>query len=159
MLKPALILAIVTAVSFQSLQAQQLPTLSPEEEAVRKLEREWLDAYEQHSAEAMDRIVAEDFMITFPNGKTQNKAQLMAMMKKPRKEGAPVTRFYTEEVQSRKYGDTVILTGRVVFETKGKDKTTKEVSRYTDTYVKREGRWQVAASHLSNAPEKTPESK
>lgn len=118
MSKRALILAIVAAVSFTSLQAQQVPgkALSPEEEAVRKLEREWLDAYEQHSAEAMDRIVAEDFTLTFPNGKTQNKAQIMAMMIKPRREGGPTTRFYTEEVQSRRYGDTVILTGRVVFE-------------------------------------------
>ena len=151
----ALILAIVTALSFHSLHAQQVAALSPEEEAVRKLEREWLDAYEQHSAEAMDRIVAEDFMITFPDGSTQTKAQIMAMIKKPRRERAPTRRFHTEESQSRRYGDTVILTGRVVIETNADGKTKKETSRYTDTYVKREGRWQVVASHLSNAPEKT----
>ena len=161
MSKRALILVVVAAVSLHSLQAQEVPAkvVSPEEETVRKLEREWLDAYEQRSAEAMDRIVAEDFMITFPNGKTQNKAQIMAMMKKPPKEGAPTIRFFTEEAQSRKYGDTVILTGRVVFESKADDKTTQEASRYTDTYVKREGRWQVVASHLSNVPEKTPDKK
>jgi hypothetical protein len=32
------------------------------------------------------------------------------------------------------------------------DGTTSEThQRYTDTYVKRDGRWQVVASHLSNA--------
>jgi hypothetical protein len=53
-------------------------------------------------------------------------------------------------VKSRAYGDTVILIGKVVTEVRCGDKTVREQSRYTDTYVKRDGRWQVVASHLSN---------
>jgi len=46
----------------------------------------------------------------------------------------------------------VILTGRVVTEYQRDGQTTsKEEQRYTDTWVKRNGRWQVVASHLSNA--------
>ena len=54
------------------------PAAAKAEEEVKKLEREWLDAYEKNDAEAMDRIVAEDFTITFPNGSVQTKPQLMA---------------------------------------------------------------------------------
>lgn len=62
-------------------------------------------------------------------------------------------RFYTESVQSRAYGDTVILLGRVISEYERDGKAVKEQSRYTDTYVRRNGCWQVVASHLSNVEE------
>jgi ketosteroid isomerase-like protein len=123
------------------------------EEEVRRLEREWLDAYERHDAAAMDRIVAEDFTITFPNGAMQTKPQLMTMIKTPPKPGQPRMKFSTEGVQSRAYGDTVILTGRVVSEYERDGKTVREQMRYTDTYVRTKGRWQVVASHLSNVEE------
>ncbi|HWS54412.1 MAG TPA: nuclear transport factor 2 family protein [Pyrinomonadaceae bacterium] len=127
---------------------------SKAEQEVRRLEREWLDAYEKNDAGAMDRIVAEGFTITFPNGSVQTKAQLMGMIRAPRK-GAP-PKFHTEAVESRAYGDTVILTGRVVAEFQQDGKTVRDVSRYTDTYVRVGGRWQVVASHLSAAGEPRP---
>jgi len=133
-------------------QAAQ-PKHSRAELEVRRLERQWLDAYEQNDADAMERIVAEDFTITFPNGAVQTRPQLMAMIRAPRRDGQPRMRFYTEGVQSRAYGDTVILLGRVVTEYERGGKTVKEQSRYTDTYVRRGGRWQVVASHLSNVEE------
>ena len=123
-------------------------TVTKAEDEVRKLERQWLDAYEQHDADAMNRIVADDFVITFPNGTQQTKPQLMSMIKSPG--SGPKMRFHTEDVRSRSYGDTVILMGRVVTEYERDGKPVKEQSRYTDTYVRRNGRWQVVASHLSN---------
>lgn len=134
--------------------AARQDSLSKAEQEVRRLEREWLDAYERNDAAAMDRIVAEDFTITFPNGSMQTKAQLMAMIRAPRK-GAP-PKFHTESVASRAYGDTVILTGRVVGEFQQDGKTVRDVSRYTDTYAKVGGRWQVVASHLSAAESPRP---
>lgn len=96
--------------------------------------------------------MADDFSITFPNGSMQTKAQIMASIKNPRSAGGTAMKFHTEEVQARVYGDTVILRGRVVTEYQREGQTTsKEEQRYTDTYVKRNGRWQVVAPHLSNA--------
>lgn len=121
---------------------------------VQKLERAWLDAYEQHDEKAMNAIVADDFTITFPNGSMQTKAQILASLKRPRPAGRSI-KFHTEEVQARVYGDTVILIGRVVTEYQRDGQTaSKEEQRYTDTYVKRDGRWQVVASHLSNSGQK-----
>ena len=124
---------------------------------VQKLERAWLDAYEKRDAEAMDAIVAEGFTITFPDGSRQTKSQILASLKKPGNISGSSVRFHTEEVDARVYGDTVILSGRVVTEWLRDGETrSKELQRYTDTYVKRNGRWQVVASHLSNeAPRKT----
>jgi uncharacterized protein (TIGR02246 family) len=152
MIKKVIILATLIAASCgltNSLLAQQ-QNITKAEEEVRKLERRWLDAYEQNNAEVMDRIVADDFTITFPSGTIQTKPQLMAMIKAPKRAPTPRMRFYTEDVQSRAYGDTVILIGRVVTEYERDGKTVREQSRYTDTYVRRNGGWQVVASHLSN---------
>lgn len=112
---------------------------------VRALEREWLDAYEKRDTDAMQRIVAEDFTIYFENGDSQTKAQLVAMI--ARNAGKPGPKFVTEDVVARAYGDTVVLTGRVI------NTTQKSASRYTDTYVRRNGRWQVVASHLGKVKE------
>ena len=121
-------------------------------QTVQKLERLWLDAYEQHDEKAMTAIVADNFVITFPDGSMQTKAQIIGSLQRPRREGGPTQKFHTEDVQARVYGDTVVLTGRVVTEYQRDGQTmSKEQQRYTDTYVKRDGRWQVVASHLSNA--------
>ncbi|MDQ3118646.1 MAG: nuclear transport factor 2 family protein [Verrucomicrobiota bacterium] len=157
-----LLLTLVLSAATMPVAAQETDrpaSPSSTEEEVRRLEREWLDAYEKYDAEAMGRIVADDFAITFPNGRIQTKAQIMAMLKRPRREGAPTTRFRTDEVQARSYGDTVILMGKVIEQSEREGKATTEASRYTDTYVKREGRWQVVASHLSNVPAAKAEQK
>jgi ketosteroid isomerase-like protein len=107
------------------------------------------------TSKAMESIVADDFTITFSEGSMQTKAQLMDSIKVPRKPGS-TQKFWTEDVRARVYGDTVVLTGRVVSEFPRGDKLVREESRYTDTYAKRNGRWQVVASHLSdNKPPKT----
>jgi uncharacterized protein (TIGR02246 family) len=118
---------------------------------VQRLERAWLDAYEQRDEKAMNAIVVDDFMITFPDGSQQTKPQIIASLKGPRSAGRPVPKFYTENVQARVYGDTVVLSGRVVTEYRRDGQvTSKEQQRYTDTYVKLNGSWRVVASHLSN---------
>jgi uncharacterized protein (TIGR02246 family) len=121
-------------------------------QAVQKLERAWLDAYEQHDEKAMTAIVADDFIITFPDGSMQAKSQIVQSLKSAGGGQRPSMKFHTEEVRARVYGDTVILTGLVVTEYQRDGQTmSKEQQRYTDTYVKRNGRWQVVASHLSNS--------
>ncbi|HYC61985.1 MAG TPA: nuclear transport factor 2 family protein [Thermoanaerobaculia bacterium] len=121
------------------------------EREVRKLERAWLDAYEQYDTAAMNAIVADDFVITFPDGSTQTKAQVVASIKTPPPPGNS-TRFHTTETRARVYGDTVVLTGNVIGTYSQNGKSSSEHYRYTDTYVKQGGRWQVVASHLSKAP-------
>jgi hypothetical protein len=78
-------LLIVAASSLSFAQEVQQPKLTKAEDEVRKLERQWLDAYEQHDSVAMNRIVADDFTITFPNGAIQTKPQIMSMIKAPRR--------------------------------------------------------------------------
>lgn len=151
-------IALMLLACFGSAFAQNDPA-----RVVQKLERAWLDAYEQHDEKAMNEIVADDFVITFPDGSMQTKPEVMAQIRMPRRADSPTSKFHTEDVRARVYGDTVVLTGRVISEWRRGDETVSQNRmRYTDTYVKRNGRWQVVASHLSNAilgqkPEQSPD--
>jgi CubicO group peptidase (beta-lactamase class C family) len=145
--------AISSAAPQVLVSPQPQQTLSQAEQEVRKLEREWLDAYEQHDLAAMERIVADDFRLTQPDGGVQTKSDILSALRVPRDSGRPAPKFSTAEVQSRVEGDSVILTGRFIqrMEREGNTKTFE--LRYTDNYVKRQGRWQVVASQLSRIPQ------
>jgi CubicO group peptidase (beta-lactamase class C family) len=129
-------------------QPGQAPSQSEQE--VRKLEREWLNAYEQHDAAAMNRILADEFILTNSDGTVQTKAQIMEMIGSQRPGAGPSFTFSTEDTQVRVDGDTVILSGRVLQKGQRNGQSVIMQSRYSDTYVKRQGRWQVVASQLSS---------
>jgi CubicO group peptidase (beta-lactamase class C family) len=134
-------------------QGQSRQSLSQAELEVRKLEREWLDAYEQHDAAAMDRILADDFKLTESSGAVQTKADIVVALKAPRGSNRGQPKFSTEDVQSRVEGDKVILTGRFIQRMERDGQTTTMVARYTDIYMKRQGRWQVVSSQLTRIPQ------
>lgn len=85
----------------QTPKPQNEKPLTEAEQEVRKLEREWLDAYEKHDAEAMNRIVSDDFKLTFSNGSVQTKADVLAQLKSAQNANHPSPKFSTEDVQSR----------------------------------------------------------
>jgi len=137
-------------------QSQVQQQLSEAEREVKKLEREWLDAYEKYDAEAMNRIVSDDFKLTFSNGSVQTKADILAQLKSAQDANRPSPKFSTEDVLSRVEGDTVILTGRVIQQMTRDGQTRMVQMRYTDTYAMRQGRWQVIASQLRGDDPRTP---
>ena len=126
------------------------------EQELLKLERDWLDAYTKRDVAAMERIEADDFMITFADGVMRTKADEIASLKGPAPAGTPPI-FMTAETKVRLYGDTAVLTGKVIMkgtyaEGSKKGEEYNLQYRYTDVYVKRSGRWQVVASHLTGLP-------
>jgi uncharacterized protein (TIGR02246 family) len=133
-------------------RSQQRPWIGKSEQEVRKLERAWLDAYEHYDAKAMNSLVADDFTITYADGSLQTKTQIMANLKKAFGSALSPSTFSTENVQARVYGSAVILIGRVVERSRGKDQMIVSEARYTDTYVKQDGRWRVVASQLTALP-------
>lgn len=130
-------------------QSKNEQLLSEAEREVRKLEREWLDAYEKRDAEAMSRILSDDFKLTFSNGSVQTKADILAQIKSAQDSGRPSPKLSTEDVQSRVEGDSVILTGRFIQRTGRDDQARTMQMRYRDIYAKRGGRWQIIASQLT----------
>lgn len=138
------VFVLIAATTLAGIQANAQQDQGQAEE-VKKVERQWLDAYEKHDSAAMDKIVANDFTGTLPDGSVQTKS-VMRLVKNPRPPDMPAPKFYSQEVKAHVYGDTVVLTGKIITEWPGGN---KQQARYTDTYVKRNGSWQVVASHTS----------
>lgn len=122
------------------------------ERNVRLLEREWLDAYENRDLVAMNRILSDDFRLTFSDGSVQTKANIIAQLKSEQDAGQPGPTLSTEDVKSRVDGENIVLAGRFI-QTMNRGGQSRTVQmQYVDTYAKRLGRWQVIDSQLTRIP-------
>jgi ketosteroid isomerase-like protein len=130
------------------------------EQELLNLERELLEAYAKRDVAAIERIEADDLVIVYPDGTLLTRADEIASLKKPASAGG-LPALSIQESKVRVYGDTAVITGVLVQKgthadgpDKGKAYESRE--RYTDVYVKREGRWQVVSSHLTTIRPKQP---
>ena len=121
------------------------------EQALRRLEDEWLGSYLRGDKATFDRIVADDFTGTDESAKVRNKAQERELIQAP--PASIKTSLTNEDVRVRIYGDAAIVTGRIVVKTQlnGQPEIGFQ-SRFTDTFLKRQEYWQVAARHYSRLP-------
>jgi len=60
-----------------------------------------------------------------------------------------ITSWVKDEMKVRVYGDAAVVTGRDTIKETYKGKDTSDQYRFTDTWVKRAGRWQCVAAHSS----------
>src|SRR5437763_10526050 len=123
------------------------------EQEIRRLEREWFDSYVRGDRAAFDRIVADDALMTYGNGKVGNKSEAIAEIKAPADASYSLT---SDDVQVRLYADTAIVTGRVTEKGTFNGRSLNSQSRYTDVWVRRNGRWQVVAAQSTRLPQEGP---
>lgn len=119
------------------------------EREILRLEEELTQIEMRVDVEALDRIYAEDIMVTAPIGHCVDKAAVMTEVRLAA-EKAKVERYDKDNLQVRVYGDTAVssyrITARATF-----DGT--EIDRQfciTNVWMKREGRWQIIARHTAN---------
>jgi ketosteroid isomerase-like protein len=148
MLASFVLLAFFSLSSGQVLKPAQA---NDDERTLRLLEDEWLSCYARGDKVTFDRIAADDFTSTDESATVRSKADEREIIQPP----PPSIKFSltNEEVRVRNYGDTAILTGRIM--AKSQPASQAEVSfqtRFTDTFLKRAGRWRVAARHYSRIP-------
>jgi ketosteroid isomerase-like protein len=121
-----------------------------DEQELRKLENEWLSTYISGDRATYDRIVADDFTGTDESAVNRAKEQDRALLP-----SVPVVNSIAvnDEMQVRLYGETAIVTGRIVTKVKAGDRELHGfTTRFTDTWLKRQGRWQIVARHYSRVP-------
>jgi len=88
---------------------------------------------------ALDRLLAEDYIAIAADGKVYNKAQTLASTEP----ADTVTSWSIDGARLLSYGrDSASLTGIITFKTG----TVVERQQFTDSFVKRDGRWQAFAS-------------
>jgi ketosteroid isomerase-like protein len=128
-------------------------TESVEQELI-KLENEWGEAIVKRDAASIDmlrdRIIADE-CIGMYDGSVFTKAQYFEFVKSIKEE---ILSFIIDEWKVRVYGDAAVVMGRGTMKMQLAGKETTNQWRFTDTWVKRAGRWQCVALHNSTIAQK-----
>ncbi len=111
-------------------------------EQILQLERDWTQSFVTMDVAANERIVADDFLGTEPDGKRIKKADLIAEVKTG--DALLSNRLNEDDVTIRFYGQTAVVNGSESWKRKPDGKTGRFI--WTDIFVKRTGKWQVVAS-------------
>jgi hypothetical protein len=115
------------------------PALS---ETITVLEARRFKAMVEADLVTLDRILAGDLTYTHSNGLTQSKSEFLEALR------AEKLRYLSIEPANEKvrgYGATAVGTGRAVVKVQSDGRDITIQLRFTDVYVQRHGRWQLAA--------------
>jgi ketosteroid isomerase-like protein len=116
------------------------------EEELMKLEREGVDAMLRKDVSFSEKLQAPDFLFIDPAGMIHTKEQDLAIA---RSGDLKFESFSLDEMKVRVYGDAAVVTG--LSTVKGAFKT-MDISgkyRWTDVFVKRDGKWQLVNAQLT----------
>lgn len=127
---------------------QARPASPSAEQALKAAEQEWAEAFKNRDKEALGRILDDQFIFTDDEGQVFNKTQYIDAATQAIK----VESYSLDEMTARVFGDTGVVaglwTGKMTID--GKD--AGGAFRFTDTFVRRLGRWRVVASQDTKMP-------
>jgi ketosteroid isomerase-like protein len=109
-----------------------------------KIEQELLDALLKGDTSAGERYLADTFTFTAPDGTVQDKARFIADVK------SGDLKFESSKYEDMKvqvHGDAAVVTYGSTDKGSYKGNDLSGQYRWTDVFVKRNGRWQIVAGH------------
>ena len=114
---------------------------------IRDSERQWAESVASGDASVVERILANDFIGVDPHGRIYDKAEMISDTREGPKFFAS---NHLNEVKIRFYGDTAVAQGSESWE-----RRTGERGRFvwTDTWLRRDGRWEIVAAEDLTVPE------
>ncbi len=114
---------------------------------IRDSERQWAESVASGDASVVERILANDFIGVDPRGQLYDKAKMIS----DTRDGAKFfASNHLNEVKIRFYGHTAVAQGSESWE-----RRTGERGRFvwTDTWLRRDGRWEIVAAEDLTVPE------
>lgn len=119
------------------------------EGTLKNLEAKWNDAHVHGDTAELKRQWADDIAFVIPGMPTFNRDEVMALWRSGR---AKVLRHETSDVTVRPYRDSAVVEGRLRRQRDFSGRTIEDDWRFTKTFVRRHGRWQVVAYRASGMP-------
>jgi ketosteroid isomerase-like protein len=121
-----------------------------EEQELKEIIQKRADAESRRDLTYLSRIYADELSIASPEGRISSKAVFLENMK--RTSESVKRSSMLEQVRVRVVGETAIVTGIRNIQVRIGNQERKDKVRFTDTYIRRQGGWQVLASHSSRMP-------
>lgn len=121
-----------------------------DEREIRRVEAAICAAFEHGDGGTLQKYLDERFTLTSSRGEVTGRSQNLAevLSREPRYEV-----FRNHDQQVRLYGDSAIVLGVTTIKATVEGKPFAADFRFTDTYVRHDGRWVLAASHASRLVE------
>jgi ketosteroid isomerase-like protein len=141
----AVLVTVATALALGQMADKQEKTKRGKvgiEQALMQMERDWTEAALKKDVAALDKILADDWVGQGPTG-VSTKAQSLADLKSADYKLESQT---LGDMKVRVFGDTAVVTGSDDEKSSYKGTDTSGHYTWTDVFVKRQGRWQAAAS-------------
>jgi ketosteroid isomerase-like protein len=112
---------------------------------LEQIERQLAATWKKGDCEAWGAMLAPEWSVIHITGNVMTKLQALEICRaqKPLLES-----LASDELSVRSFGDAAVVTGRTSATTSG-DKRETVTLRFTDVFIRREGRWQVVASHAT----------
>jgi ketosteroid isomerase-like protein len=119
---------------------------SQDEQAILRVERQYIQANLNADTDALDKILADDFTIDFGirgRRRVESKAERLALLESPHFAFEAID---TDNVEVEVNGDKAVLTGTASLQSRYGDMVVRESSyTFTRLYEKRQGRWQIVS--------------
>lgn len=117
-------------------------------EAIKKVNKQWLDCFPNRDSATLRNILAGDFIMIDPNGSSQNKQNNLKMLMSPDMETLSVT---IDSVNVRLLSPAIgVLYGWCHFTFKVNGNEMKGKTSYQDIYMKRKGKWVAVSAHVAH---------
>jgi hypothetical protein len=105
------------------------------------IEHEWTVANINADKRKLDYILADDYVGSASDGKSQGKAEYIRTIERD----TSIEKWAFEDLKVALRGDRATLTGRIRIQVKGQE----VVFRFVDKFVWRDGRWQAVGSEVA----------
>lgn len=141
-LRASVLVGLILAITVQAQQSRWLPASDPVAKTITDAERMWAES--GCSKRSVASILADDFQGTAPDGKRYDKAGALQTDK-----NVIERKCQLDDVNVRLFGDNVALaygSERALRKPVKGDKETLRCLVWTDTWMKRNGKWQIVAA-------------
>lgn len=118
-----------------------------DEEELAELQQVWCRAEAGRDVATLGRLLANEYVLVISDGTPLTRAQLISEVQSGQ---SPTTGLTVEGTRVRLYGDMAVVKGIVKWADAG---GTRHQSLFTETWLKRDGRWQCLATHESGERE------
>ena len=120
---------------------------TPAQQEVLQFEHDACKAFLDADVAALERVLTPDFTLTVSNGEVSTRADEINELQSNK---VHYDVFENYDMSARLYvNDTAVVLGKTRVKGTADGKAFDRVVQFTDTLIKRDGRWQLAAGHVS----------
>ncbi len=144
-----LTLALGIGATTASVVRSQSTAIKPtkEEQEITQLNQKWADWIVAGEMKALERLYADDLIVTSGNGAVRGKKEELDDLR-PTAE-IKMLFFKVEDVRVRVYKDAAVVTGHAKWRINLKGRDIDHERRYTSVFVKQKGEWRMVAQQLT----------